>query len=368
MAAWDWDWALDRKPAIDAARHRQRLAEAIRAHLATLAVAEIWTAGEPAGTVRIPQEWLKEPAFRYRDGEERETSLPPGPRAEEGLVRPGLGAGEAVWDVEIDAAEVEAVALAELGLPWLRARGAALIPAASVTFEGLATTGPWSRLDRRRSLREAWIRQARTGLGGPVRLRPPDLRFRRWADAEAPRHQAVVIAMRDVSGSMGDFKKRMVRLFSHWMLRFLRSRYEAVETVFLVHHAQAREVGEEEFFHLGESGGTRVSAVYALCREVIRTRYPPWAWNLYPLHFSDGDNWSEADNRRARDLVREMLPWVNRFGYAEIREQRSPSQLMRHLTALADPRLAAVAIARETDLWPALRTMFPRGLESAEDR
>ena len=51
---------------------------------------------------------------------------------------------------------------------------------------------------------------------------------------------AVVIAMRDVSGSMGEFEKYITRSFYFWMVRFLRTRYTQVQIVFITHHTEAQ--------------------------------------------------------------------------------------------------------------------------------
>lgn len=58
----------------------------------------------------------------------------------------------------------------------------------------------------------------------------------------------------------------------------------------MVTHSEAQEVDEETFFHLGESGGTKVSSAYQLCSQIIQERYDPSRWNIYPFHFSDGEN------------------------------------------------------------------------------
>ncbi len=47
---------------------------------------------------------------------------------------------------------------------------------------------------------------------------------------------------------------------------------------------------EEEFFTHGESGGTQVSSAYELALQIIAERFTPADWNIYPFHFSDGDN------------------------------------------------------------------------------
>ena len=79
------------------------------------------------------------------------------------------------------------------------------------------------------------------------------------------------------------------------------------EIVFITHHTEAKEVDEETFFNLGESGGTRVSSAYQLCLEIIEERYIPPLWNIYPFHFSDGDNWGDEDNRACVELVNRII-------------------------------------------------------------
>ena len=73
--------------------------------------------------------------------------------------------------------------------------------------------------------------------------------------------------------SMGEFKKYIARSFFFWMVRFLRTKYDNVEIVFISHHTEAKEVTEEQFFTQGESGGTVVSSAYQLALDIIRDRY-----------------------------------------------------------------------------------------------
>ena len=98
---------------------------------------------------------------------------------------------------------------------------------------------------------------------------------------------------------MGEFEKYITRSFYFWMVRFLRQKYDHVRIVFITHHTEAREVDEDSFFKLGESGGTRVSSAYQLAVDVIKERFDPQFWNIYPFHFSDGDNWGIAITRFA---------------------------------------------------------------------
>ncbi len=165
--------------------------------------------------------------------------------------------------------------------------------------------------------------------------------------------------MMDVSGSMGEFEKYIARSFYFWMVRFLRTKYNNVKIVFISHHTEAKEVTEEEFFTHGESGGTQVSSAYELALNIIRERYNPADWNIYPFHFSDGDNlpW---DNEHCVALVGKLMEQCNIFGYGEIREghYRSPSTLMSAYSKIQDRKFIAVTISDKTEVYPALRKFF----------
>ncbi len=170
---------------------------------------------------------------------------------------------------------------------------------------------------------------------------------------------AVVLAMMDVSGSMGTFEKYVSRAFYFWMVRFLRTKYDRVEIVFVAHHTEAKEVTEEEFFGRGESGGTKASSAYRLALDLLGTRYPPENWNVYPFHFSDGDNWP-SDNDDCREMVDELVTLSSLVGYGEIRQRRYAGQstLMHAFDGLDDPRFVRVTIGDKKDVYPALRSFF----------
>jgi uncharacterized sporulation protein YeaH/YhbH (DUF444 family) len=118
-------------------------------------------------------------------------------------------------------------------------------------------------------------------------IREEDKRFKTWEMVTEPQRNAVIFAMRDVSGSMGEFEAYICRSFYFWMLRFLRTKYTNCEIVFITCHTEAKEVDEGAFFGLGESGGTRMSSAYALAMKIIEQRFNPREWNIYPFLFSD---------------------------------------------------------------------------------
>ena len=169
----------------------------------------------------------------------------------------------------------------------------------------------------------------------------------------------------DVSGSMGEFKKYIARSFYFWMVRFLRTKYDNVEIVFISHHTEAREVTEEQFFTQGESGGTVVSSAYQLALDIIGARYNPRDWNIYPFHFSDGDNYY-SDNEEAVRLADELIKTCNLFGYGEIGEEGASSYRRSSgalLSIFSDrlknkERFVGVRIDDKEDVYPALKEFF----------
>ena len=60
-------------------------------------------------------------------------------------------------------------------------------------------------------------------------------------------NSAVVIYMMDVSGSMGDEQKEIVRTESFWINLWLKSQYKDIEIRYIIHDATAKEVDENTF-------------------------------------------------------------------------------------------------------------------------
>src|SRR5699024_4101527 len=129
----------------------------------------------------------------------------------------------------------------------------------------------------------------------------------------------------------------MARSFSFWMTRFLRTKYKNVEIVFIAHHTEAKVVPEEDFFSKGESGGTICSSAYLKALELIDQKYDPAKYNIYPIHFSDGEN-IPSDNNKCIKLVNEIMDVSNMFGYGEVNAFSRYSTLMNTYKNLKNPK------------------------------
>src|SRR4029079_9894846 len=159
-----------------------------------------------------------------------------------------------------------------------------------------------------------------------------DKRYRSWRKEPLPQSNAVIIYMMDVSGSMGDEQKEIVRIESFWIDTGMRSQYKGIETRYIIHDAMAKEVDRDTFFHTRESGGTMISSAYKLCAEMIEAEYPASDYNIYPFHFSDGDNWSADDTRLCMDILKtRLLPHVNIFCYGQVESPYGSGQFIKDL-------------------------------------
>ena len=366
------DWSLHRKGPIDQARHNEKIKDAVRKNLADIVSEQSILTTDGRKIIKVPIRSLEE--YRFRFGDEGQQGVGQGQGdtqvgdvLQKGGNQQGPGKGQGAgeepgidyYEAEFTLDELTALIFEDLGLPNLEEKKLQSVASPTIRFNDIRRKGALANLDKRQTLKQNLRRNAMLGNPHVGDFKPEDLRFKTWEETFDRRAAAVVLAMMDVSGSMGSFEKYIARSFYYWMLAFLRTKYDNVEIVFIAHHTEAKEVTEEEFFTRGESGGTKVSSAYQLALELAETRYRPEDWNLYPFHFSDGDNlpW---DNERCVGLVQKLMEVCNIFGYGEIREgyRGSTSTLMSAYSKIQDEKFIAVTISDKSEVYPALRHFF----------
>lgn len=389
----EWSPDLGRRSRRDIERHQQRVREAIKGNLPEIISREDVITSDGQKIVKVPVRGLELPRFRF-DPYRREHAGQgdEGTRGQDGSgggrTRPGTvlgrsgdeGAGSGkeagqqpgvdYYEAEITVDELIELAFQDLMLPNLQDKGKQTLKAPAVQFTTLRRTGPQANLDKRRTLIEAYKRAAREGTPGWQIDPSQDARYRSWEVTHEPQRNAVVFAMRDVSGSMGEFEAYLCRTFYTWMIRFLRQTYSGVDVVFITCHTEAKQVDEEEFFHAGSSGGTRMASAYELALGLIQQRYAPSDWNIYPFLFSDGYNWGDQE---CVDLVRRFLRVSNLVGYGEIANYGYWSGQTAGTEAVWAPlgrayaeafgqerRFVMVRVSGKDDVWPALRQFMGR--------
>ena len=154
--------------------------------------------------------------------------------------------------------------------------------------------GARSRLDRRRTVKEAIKRRA--VQEHPVPFANEDLRFRQLLQRPLPSFDAVVFLVLDVSASMGLDQRRLAKTFFFLALQGLRRSYARVDTRFIAHTTRAWTFSESDFFQVHGMGGTMASSAFRLCRQLLAERHGGARDNAYLFYASDGENFSEDRN------------------------------------------------------------------------
>jgi hypothetical protein len=295
--------------------------------------------------VTIPVPRIDLPHFRFGDKNqggvgqgEGQPGDPVGGQPQDGeggAGKAGQDSAEHGLEVDITMDELADMLGEELSLPRILPKGSKLITE-RIKYTGINTVGPDALKHFKRTFKTALRRQMTMGTYDsknpviiPIR---DDRRYRTWKIETKPQANAVIIYMMDVSGSMGEEQKEVVRIQSFWLDAWLRRNYDGLVSRYIIHDAVAKEVDRDTFFHTRESGGTMISSAYKLCAEIMEKDYPVADWNIYPFHFSDGDNWSIDDTRLCISLLRDrILPAANQFGYGQVESPYGSGQFIKDL-------------------------------------
>ncbi|MDZ7811226.1 MAG: DUF444 family protein [Arhodomonas sp.] len=237
--------------------------------------------------------------------------------------------------------------------------------------EGWDRRGARSRLDRRRTMREAIKRRSATGPEA-VPITNDDLRFRQLARRRQPSTNAVAFLLLDVSSSMDDHCRRLAKTFFFWALAgdpppVLRGG----DGVCSPHRGGLGVRGggllpgpwpRRHAQLLGAAQGRR-SVLEAALR-------PSPRYNCYLFYATDGHNFSE-DRGRATEALMRLAPIMNFMGYVEVshhghrRLDTEVAGIWRELAAEGVP-CGSYALSDDSDIWPAIRAFFTDQADAAE--
>lgn len=366
------NWSLHRKGYDDQQRHQEKVQEAIKNNLPDLISEESIIMSNGRDVVKIPIRSLDEYKIRYNydknkhvgqgNGESKvgDVVARDGSPADSGA-RKGKGAGdqagEDYYEAEVSMMELEEALFKQLELPNLQQKEQAEHSLEDIEFNDIRKTGLMGNIDKKKTMISAFKRNALSGKPGFHPIYKEDYKFKTWSEIVKPDSKAVVLAMMDTSGSMGLWEKYMARSFFFWMTRFLKTKYETVEIEFIAHHTEAKVVSQEDFFTKGESGGTICSSVYRKALELIDEKYDPVKFNIYPFHFSDGDNLT-SDNVRCVKLVEELMKVSNMFGYGEVNQYNRHSTLMTAYKNINNEKFRYYILKQKADVFYAMKSFF----------
>ena len=324
--------------------------------------------------ISIPVRGIELPHFRYGDnsggigtGDGKEGDVV-GKGNGKGKSQGGTEQGHHMMEVDLTLDELAEILAEELKLPRIEPKGKHRITTVRDKYSGIRTVGPDSLRHFKRSFKQALKRQIMIGDYDPknpvIIPQKKDIRYRSWKEVKSPQSNAVIIFMMDVSGSMGEEQKELVRLESFWIDTWLRKNYEGIESRYIVHDVAAREVDKHTFYHLREDGGTKISSAYKACKTLLDQHYSPDEWNIYLFHFSDGDNSSEADSRDCIKLLKEqLLPVCNMFGYCQVASAYGSGNFINvlHEHVKKEPRVLTSRVNSKDDIYDSIKTFFGKG-------
>jgi uncharacterized sporulation protein YeaH/YhbH (DUF444 family) len=93
--------------------------------------------------------------------------------------------------------------------------------------------------------------------------------------------------------------------------------------------------------------------------------YPVEDWNVYPFHFSDGDNWSVDDTSECMKLLTDgILPRSNMFCYGQVESPYGSGQFIKDLNERFDEadRVIVSEIKNRDAIFDSIKTFLGKGL------
>ncbi|MEE9170093.1 MAG: DUF444 family protein [bacterium] len=361
----------------DVARFHRIIKGAIRKDLSKyIAKGELFgRKGRELVSIPVPQ--IEAPRFRHDhsqvggvgqgDGQE---GTPIGfDNDDDGKGKAGDQPGQHVREVEISLSELAQMLGEELELPRIQPKGKNEILTGKDKYSVVRNTGPESLRHFKRTYKAAMKRQISSQtydydnpIVVPIRA---DIRYKSWKPTKLPETNAIVFYIMDVSGSMGDEQKEIVRIESFWIDTWLKAHYKGIKTRYIVHDAAAHEVDRETFFSLRESGGTIISTAYQLCARIIENEYEPSEWNIYFFQFSDGDNWGETDNSKCLNILKkDLLPICNLFGYGQVRSDYGSGEYIAFLenNVASEENLILSEVESKDDIMDSIKDFLGKGM------
>jgi len=346
----------------DANRFRKIVRGKIRENLKQYVSQGELIARQGKKSVSVPLPQIDLPNFRFGEAEQG------GVGQGEGEDGAGDQPGEHVLEVDVELEELAEILGEELELPNIEPRGTSTILVEKDKYTGITKNGPESLRHFRRTFKEALRRQISAGsysAENPVVIpNREDRRYRSWNTTKVPQSNAVILYMMDVSGSMGNEQKEIVRIESFWLDTWLRSQYENLETRYIIHDAKAKVVDSHTFFHIRESGGTKISSAYSLAKDLIKKEFSPEDWNIYLFHFSDGDNWGGDDTAHCLELLnKDLLPSVNVFCYGQVKSAYGSGQFIKDLRQAynENAKVLLSEINSRDEILPSIKTFLGKG-------
>lgn len=280
--------------------------------------------------------------------------------------------GEHYVEVDITIEELIKQLGEQLELPNIRKTEEGDIYEIRYKYNTVVPEGPRSRVLFKRTWKEAMKREL-IELGTLIDTKKPfypkivnrDFRYRGAREIREPITRAVIFYMMDVSGSMTQEKKDIVRTESFWIDEWIRYQYKnAVHSRYIIHDTHANEVTKEEFYTISTGGGTMISSSFVKANEIIEAEYRPFnSWNIYLFHFTDGENWGEDTSKVIDSIVDDHYDRSNQVAIVQIEGTYSSGSFGRDVKDYfgEDEKIVVSYIASREGIWNSIKDVLGKG-------
>tara|TARA_Y100000992_G_scaffold283623_1_gene233092 strand:- start:561 stop:1733 length:1173 start_codon:yes stop_codon:yes gene_type:complete len=372
------------RSASDRRRHKEKIEKAIKEGIHDIVAEESIIGQDGKKKIKIPVRGIKEYQFIHGTGngtkgvgsaqgqdiQKGQVVRKPNQKGQGGSKpgKPGDNKGEDYYDVEISLDELAKYLFDDLNLPDLDKKQSSTVMAEKIKRKGYRSKGIRARLSKKETLKNKIRRQKQAVKNGTYEVsdeerfpfHQDDLKYKHIEVKKKPITNAVIFMIMDVSGSMGKRKKFLARSFFFLLYQFIRYKYQTVDIIFISHTTEAQEVNEDDFFKKASSGGTFISSGLTMAEDIINERYSPSSWNIYTFHCSDGDNWSE-DNDKALEKMSYLSDVSQLAGYIQIKPEQSSmwgEEMAKVFEVLTSNSFKVCRIKEKTDIWPEFAKLF----------
>jgi uncharacterized sporulation protein YeaH/YhbH (DUF444 family) len=358
----------------DVNRFKQIVRNKVKSNLSKYVSSDHILGQQGGKVINVPIDRIDLPRFTYGDGKgnggasqgDGELGDPMDGGQQQGKgKKAGEGTDEHAYIAEFTAEELAQILGEELQLPKIENKGKGTIKSVKDKYTGISNNGAEGLRHFKRTFKETLKRNISSGDYDPNKPSfipiKNDKRYRSQKMKDEPDTNSVVIYMMDVSGSMGQEEKHIVKSEVFWIDLWLKTQYKGIVSRFIIHDSVAREVDREQFFTISESGGTSISAAYKLCAEIMHKDHPFSDWNVYPFHFSDGDNWGSDNETSVILLESEIIPNSNVFSYGQVSSGSGEFMGILELAFPNEEKVTLSSINNRRDIMPSIKKFLGKG-------
>lgn len=370
------------RSATDRRRHKEKIEKAIKEGIYDIVAEESIIGQSGKKKIKIPVKGIKEYRFVYGKnegskgvGSAQGKQIRKGQKIKQGKKqgteqgsKPGKDPGDEYYEVEVTLDELAKYLFDDLELPDLEKKSSANVMTEKIKRKGYRSKGIRTRLSKKETLKNKIRRQKKAEKNGTYEadseerfpFHEDDLKYKHIEIKKKPITNAVIFFIMDVSGSMTKQKKFLARSFFFLLYQFIRYRYNTLETVFISHTTDAKEVSEDDFFQKSSSGGTFISAGLDKALEIVNERFNQSTWNIYTFHCSDGENWPQ-DNDKAYESMKKIIDLSQLASYIQIKAKQEKiwgEEMAKLFESLSSDSFKVINLTEKKDVWPEFSKLF----------